>query len=236
MSYINTSVVIPSILVDTFFLLSLVAIRIFYKGLNFGKLVIYILLGWFIVQGVLSYNDFYLTTDSFPPRFLLLMLPPLIMTIFIFFTKKGRSILDNINVEYLTYIHTIRIIVEIVFYELFLNHLMPREMTFEGRNFDIIIGITAPLVAFFGIRKKMLSPKLIIAWNVIGLLFLFNAVAHGILSAPTPFQKISMDQPNLAVFHYPFTYIVCLIVPIVYFSHFAVIRKLRKSIKSHPSQ
>lgn len=221
---------IPDYLTSTFFLLTLVSIRLFYIGLNKNKIIFYTLLAWFALQGAISYSGFYLKTDGFPPRFLFLMLPPLITTIIIFITKKGRQLLDTINLEWLTYIHTIRVVVEAVFYQLFLYHLMPQEMTFKGHNFDIIIGFSAPIIAYFGIRKQIIKPVWLIVWNVLGLLFLFNAVIHGVLSAPTPFQKISLEQPNLAVFHYPFTYTVCLIVPIVYFSHFAAIRKLRAKL------
>lgn len=228
-STMSSNIEIPVALISTFFILALLSIWLFSRGFSKSKPILIVLLIWFLIQGLISFTGFYLNTNTVPPRFLLLLMPPLITTLIIFFNKKGASLLDNISIEKLTYVHFIRVIVEIIFYQLFLNHLMPQEMTFKGHNFDIIIGLSAPFIAYFGIRKKLIKPTVIIIWNILGLVFLLNAVIHGVLSAPTPFQKIAIEQPNLAVFHFPFTYTVCLIVPIVYFSHFAVIRKLRKS-------
>ena len=42
-----------------------------------------------------------------------------------------------------------RVGVEVVLFWLFIKRVVPESMTFEGRNFDIISGITAPFVAYF---------------------------------------------------------------------------------------
>lgn len=60
--------------------------------------------------------------------------------------------------QILSYVHIIRIPVELVLYRLFLNGIVSELMTFKGRNFDILAGITAPLIGFFGIgQSKILS-------------------------------------------------------------------------------
>jgi hypothetical protein len=122
--------------------------------------------------------------------------------------------------------------VEIVLLWLFLHHTIPQLMTFEGRNFDIVSGITAPLIFYFSFRKKWLGRKTLLAWNIICLGLLANIVRYAILSAPFPFQKFAFDQPNVAVLYFPFIWLPCCIVPLVLLSHLASIRQVLNTRRS----
>jgi hypothetical protein len=122
----------------------------------------------------------------------------------------------------------IRIPVELVLFWLFSYKTIPQLMTFEGRNFDILSGISALLVYYFGFIKKSLDKKFILAWNFICLALLANIVINAFLSAPFPFQKFAFDQPNIAILYFPFVWLPVLVVPLVLFSHLVAIRKLWK--------
>src|SRR5687768_16392808 len=98
-------------------------------------------------------------------------------------------------------------------------------MTFEGNNFDIISGCTAPLIFYLVFFSKKLGHKALLAWNFICLGLLVNVLVIAILSAETPFQKLAFDQPNIGVTFFPFIWLPCIIVPIVLFSHLAAIRQ-----------
>jgi hypothetical protein len=163
-----------------------------------------------------------------PPRFALLVAPPVITIILIFITKRGRAFIDMLSLEYLTWLHIVRIPVELTLYGLFTYKAVPELMTFAGRNFDIISGITAPFIAYFGFRKKILSRKVILAWSFLALALLLNIVINAVLSAPFAFQKFAFDQPNIAVLHFPFVWLPCFIVPAVLFAHLVSIRRLWK--------
>ncbi|MNY38553.1 hypothetical protein D3C86_1731870 [compost metagenome] len=128
----------------------------------------------------------------------------------------------------LTYVHLIRIPVELVLYGLFLNGAIPELMTFEGRNFDILAGITAPLVGFFGISQSKMGKTSLLLWNFACLGLLLNIVVTAILSAPSPFQQLSFEQPNIAILYFPFSWLPVFVVPLVLFAHLAAIRKLIK--------
>jgi hypothetical protein len=189
---------------------------------------------WLLVQMIISFKNFYSEdTFSFPPRFALLVLPPLITVLLLFITRSGRIFIDSLPLLNLTYLHIVRIPVELVLYWLFINKKVPELMTFAGRNFDILSGITAPLIAFFGIKKKLFGNKILLAWNFICLALLLNIVINAVLSAPFAFQKFAFDQPNVAVLYYPFTWLPCFIVPVVLFCHLASIRILLKNNKAN---
>jgi hypothetical protein len=94
-------------------------------------------------------------------------------------------------------------------------------MTFEGRNFDIISGITAPLIYYFGYHQKVLSNKLMLTWNILCIGLLLNIVINAVLSAPFAFQQFAFEQPNIAVLYFPFNWLPSLVVPLVLFAHLA---------------
>jgi len=140
-------------------------------------------------------------------------------------TKKGRSSIDNLPQEKLILLHTLRIPVEFVLYWLYVNMAVPEIITFAGRNFDIIAGLTAPII-YYGYIKKKLNHTVILAWNIISLCLLINVVVCAMLSAPSPLQQFAFDQPNVAILNFPFSWLPSFIVPIVLFCHLASIRKL----------
>jgi hypothetical protein len=190
--------------------------------------VFLIIICWLLLHAILASRKFYLVTDNMPPRFILLVLPALLLIIILFATTWGRRFIDSLSQKILTQLHVVRIFVEIILLWLFLYSFIPRLMTFEGRNFDIISGITAPFVAYFGFVKNKLGRNFLLGWNIVCLLLLLNIVINAVLSAPFPFQQFAFDQPNVAVLYFPFVWLPCFIVPVVLFSHLVVIRGLLK--------
>ena len=201
-------------------------ILFFHSAANGRRLVLLVLFFLLAAQAIVARTGFFTVTDTIPPRFVLLVGPPLLFILFLFLTRQGKQFIDSLDLKTLTLLHLIRIPVELVLFWLFLHQAIPQLMTFEGRNFDIISGLTAPLVYYFGFVKKILSPKIILLWNFVCLGLLFNIVINAILSAPTPFQQFAFDQPNIAVLYFPFVWLPGIIVPLVLFSHLAAIRQL----------
>ena len=156
------------------------------------------------------------------------ILPTILTIILLISTAKGRQFIDSLPLKNLTYLNIVRIPVEIVLYWLFLNKVVPELMTFEGRNFDILAGISAPIIAYFGFTKSKLSRKTILIWNFICLGLLLNIVLNAFFSAPSPIQKFAFDQPNIAILNFPFSWLPTFIVPIVLFGHLTSIRQLLK--------
>lgn len=212
-----------------FTLTTLLTVWLFYKATNNSKETLIILLAWLLIQAFIGLSGFYTITDSMPPRFLLLVAPPLLCIILLFSASKGRQYIDGLNIQTLTILHTIRIPVEIVLFCLSVHKVIPELMTFEGRNFDILSGLTAPIVYYFGFIKKQMNNKLIILWNIACLALLANIVINAVLSLPVPFQQFAFDQPNIAVLYFPFNLLPALVVPLVLFSHLVSIRQLLKN-------
>lgn len=141
----------------------------------------------------------------------------------VFFSPRLRNWLRALDPFHLTVLHTVRIPVELVLFWLFGAGYIPEVMTFAGNNFDILAGLTAPIVAVLVFRTKIMGRGLFLAWNLFSLLLLANIIVTAILSAPTIFQRIAFEQPNEAVFFFPFLLLPAIIVPLVLFAHIACI-------------
>lgn len=217
---------VPAYVGILFMLTTLAAILIFVAAANNSKPVLFILLAWIGLQSIPAMYGFYTHTYSLPPRFVLLIGPPFLLILLMFIIPAGKRFIDSLKPEYLTWLHTVRIPVEIGLWLLFINGAVSEIMTFEGRNFDILAGITAPIVAILAFRKKAIGKIGLLIWNFICLALVLNIVIIAIFAVPTPFQQWGFEQPNIAVMYFPFIWLPCCIVPLVIFSHLVVIRKL----------
>ena len=217
---------LPIYIPVVFVLATVLTVCIFYKAANYSRKTLIVLLVWLLMQAVIGLAGFYTVTVNVPPRFILLTLPPLLSVVLLFATENGRQYIDRLQVQTLTVLHVVRIPVEFVLLWLSLHKAVPSLMTFEGRNFDILSGITAPFIYYYGYIKQGINRKVIIAWNLVCLALLINIVVNAVLSAPFSFQKFAFDQPNIAILYFPYLWLPGCIVPLVLFAHLASIRQL----------
>ena len=194
-----------------------------------SKILIYLLPLWIVFSGALALGGFYQNASSVPPRVFLFGVFPALLLIIIYFLLFRRGFIESMPLRVLTLLHVVRIPVELVLYWLFIGGLMPQMMTFEGRNFDILSGILAPLVYLVAFRGKTTVKWLLVAYNVIGLILLANVVSIAALSMPSPMQQLNFGQPLRAVMFFPYIWLPAIVVPIVLFAHLASLWKLLRN-------
>jgi hypothetical protein len=221
-----------SIAVNILFILTVVAtVWLFLKASGYSISFMVLVTVWMIIQSILGHDEFYTNWEAIPPRLLLLLVPPVLLILAMFITRRGRDFIATLNIETLTILHIIRIPVEITLYYIFIAKLIPKSMTFEGSNLDIISGITAPIIYYLVFESKKLNLKWLLAWNFICLGLLLNVVVTAILSAKTSFQQFAFEQPNIGVTYFPFVLLPSVIVPLVLFSHLASIKLIISRLK-----
>lgn len=216
---------LPNYVGPVFIAITTVTIALFFKATNKNKVALLYILAMTVLVAVLNAQDFFLDNDSIPPRFMLFIAPSIVVAAITFLTKKGRAFIDSIDLETYGYLHTVRVAVEIVLLWLSIHAVLPESMTFEGRNFDILSGLSAPLIAYFGYRQKRLPNGVLLAWNIICLALVLQVVITGILSVPSAIQQLSFDQPNIAILYFPFSWLPSIVVPVVIFGHLVAIRR-----------
>ncbi len=227
---------LPFYVTAVFFLTTLLTVWFLFRAMKDvgtrstgAKLLVFCLPLWMLLTGFLATTDFYRDTEAMPPRvFSFGVLPALILivSLWVFFWE---SFTDRLSLKYLTMLHSIRIPVEIVLLWLFQFGQIPKLMTFEGWNFDILSGVSAFIVYFLAFRGRKVNRTLLLIWNVVGLGLLVNIVSIAVLSFRSPIQKLAFDQPNIGVTYLPFIWLPTIIVPIVFFAHLASIRKLLRN-------
>ena len=181
----------------TFIIITLLSLLFFYLGTGSDKRVLLISLLWISLIAGLALLGFFENISTTPPRFLVVLVGDFVFVILGFKSLKKVKI----NTKLLLLVHTLRLPVEIGLYQLILQKQIPKVMTFEGLNFDIVMGISAILLCgYLHFSQKNIHKIFYLVWNVAGVIFLTTIVVIAIISAPLPIQLLGFEQPNVAVF------------------------------------
>lgn len=208
-----------------FVLTTLATVWLFYKATR-NKKVLFITIIWALITGILGFLGFYKDFEAFPPRFVFLIGPAILLVLWAAIAQKTRAFIESLDLKTLTILHLVRVPVEMVLFAVYLEGLIPDLMTFDGYNFDIFAGLSSPVIYYLVFIKKRIGYKGLLIWNLICLGLLLNILTIAVLSAVTPFQQLAFEQPNVGVAEFPFVWLPAVIVPIVLFSHLATIRQL----------
>jgi len=194
-----------------------------------AKILIFLLSFWIFFQAILARSGFFQNNEAFPPRIAVFAIAPALLLIAAYFIFFRRNFIEKLPLKLLTLLSIIRIPVEIVLMWLFHNQMVPQAMTFEGRNFDILSGISAPLVYLLAFRGGRVNRPLLIAWNLAALGLLLNVVVTAVLAFPALNPQLAIELQNRAVGYFPFIWLPAVVVPIVLFTHLASLWKLFKN-------
>lgn len=182
---------------------------------------------WMVVLSTLSIIGFFSDFSGFPPRFVIIVAVPMITLVWVLLiSKTTKQLLTHIPPRTIINLQVFRVFVEILLWMLFIQNLLPVQMTFEGRNFDIIAGITAPLITYLAYSKNLLSRNMVIAWNILCLGLLLNIVLTAIFSMPTSFRYFMNEPTSAIVTQFPLIWLPGFLVPLAYGLHFLSIRQL----------
>ena len=187
------------------------------------------LIGWLALTGSLAIRGFFQDWSRLPPRILPAAFAPLVAGLLLFFySRQTRALLAATPLQWPIYLQSFRIVMEIILWLLFVQHRVPAIMTFEGRNADILVGLTAIPVGYFCFVRKAWPKRVALWWNVISVLVLLNVVVHAQLSTPT-FRVFVTDPPVTFIGDWPYVWLPGFLVPLAWLLHAASIIQLRRS-------
>src|SRR4029450_5451521 len=106
------------------------------------------------------------------------LLPPLLAIVWLCRSAAVGRLLDEIPLGWLVYPQAFRVVMELILWQLFVAGALPAIMTFEGRNVDIVVGLTAPLIAWQCFARRAWARRAALWWNVAGIGILLNGVVH----------------------------------------------------------
>lgn len=140
--------------------------------------------------------------------------------------RSFHEIMDHVPLQWILLVQMFRIGVEVYLFYLFRWGLMPRAITWEGQNFDVIVGMSAPLLAvmyyFLGYRARWT----LFAWNAVGILTVVNAARIGLLATPSPFYHPEFEPMNRAIQFFPYIWLPVFLVPFAITSHVVALKKI----------
>jgi len=189
-------------------------------------LVLLVAAGWVIILGILAGEGFFSNFSALPPRPVFALVPPLAVIVIISFTSAGKELLAVIPPQWLVYMQSFRIVVEMILWIAFSEGLLPKQMTFEGRNFDILSGILALIAGWMIQQQKKGWRTIAVGYNIIGLLLLLNIVSIAVLSMPTPFRYFMNEPASTVITDFPFIYLPGILVVIAATLHIFSLRQL----------
>lgn len=176
---------------------------------------------WAAASGVLR------NWQAMPPPFAFLVAAILALACAIAFGPPGRRLSEGLPLWLLVSVQGFRLPLELAMHAMYERGVMPQQMSYSGRNFDIVTGTTALIVGAVVWRRG--GPRWLVgAWNVLGLVLLVNVVTIAILSTPT-FQAFGADRLNVWVTYPPFVWLPAVMVLAALAGHLVIFRALLDS-------
>ncbi len=180
---------------------------------------------WAVFTSVWALSGMMQDFSKFPLNMAPVLAIPMITILIVTFSKTAKEILIQVEPQAIIRLQSFRIFVELVIWLLFLEQMLPVQMTFEGRNLDILSGITAVIVAWLAANQKI-NKTILVIWNIACLGLLINIVTVAILSMPVPFQYFFNEPVNTAVAKFPYAFLPAFLVPLAYMLHFFSLRQV----------
>ncbi len=166
---------------------------------------------------------------NLPPKFPLLVFLPLVIGMIVFYNrKKNSAILHSIPRSWPIYFQSFRIAVEVLILLTYFEGILPQSATFEGYNFDVVMGLSAPIMGMY-VTKHPHRKAIQYVWNILGIcmvLFVAFIVASSIYfpiiwNSETPLVDLRfLEMPYLLLAGY--------LAPMAIFVHVLSLTQLRK--------
>lgn len=173
-----------------------------------------------------------LSFTTLPPTMGIPIVVSLALALRVGLSGTGGRLAAGVPLATLVAVQGFRLPLELLLHRAYAEGLMPVQMSYSGRNFDIVTGITALLLAAaLWAAPQRVSPRVVMLWNVLGFALLLNVLTIAILSAPTPL-RVFMNQPsNVWVTRAPFVWLPAVLVPAALAGHVVIFRRLRLEIR-----
>lgn len=168
-----------------------------------------------------------------PPTMLVLVVATLAIAARIAHSPLGTRLATGIPMTWLVGFQSFRIVVELLLHRAYTESLIPVQMSYSGRNFDIVSGVTALLVGLWlasGDRPG--ARRIVQAWNLLGFALLLNIVTIAMLSAPTPLRVFKNEPSSAWVTGAPWVWLPTVMVLAAILGHLLLFRRLAIEARS----
>jgi hypothetical protein len=180
---------------------------------------------WLSFTGALAFSGILQRFDRLPPPMGLLIVGASALTAMLASSSYGTKIVNSVPIPLIVGFQMFRLGVEIFLWWGGRTGLVAPQLTFEGRNWDIVTGLTALPVAWLFARGAIGRVSVAI-WNTLGLGLLINVLVVAVLSFPTPIRYFEPASSFVATL--PYVWLPTLLVQAAWFLHLILFRQLWK--------
>lgn len=165
----------------SFYLLSFVAVAmlwLLFRSYPSSKVALSICGGLAIwISYLILLNQTGILRDfDLPPKVPVLVVLPAILLIILLVNKKFmKHAFQNTPTHVPVALQSFRIFVELLIYATYLKGIFPQKATFEGMNFDVLVGISSIFISF-AVAKGAIKNTGILIWNVASICILLLTV------------------------------------------------------------
>lgn len=185
-----------------------------------------VLLAWMLYSGAMAAQGLLLDPTAVPPPMVRIIVPGLLLVAVAAFSPFGTRMAKHVGYASLIGFHAFRIPLEGLLWWFQHQGRLPVQMTFAGRNFDILTGLSAVGVAALA-HRGLTGRKTALAWNLVGSALLLNIMIVAVLSLPGPLRVFHNEPANTLVLHFPYVWIPAVFVLAAFFGHLVLFRKIR---------
>jgi len=179
---------------------------------------------WMAVTWAVAARGTFREWNRLPPSLAVLVVLIVIISARLTMGGAGRRLAVFIPLWVLVAVQGFRLPLELAMHRMFERGIMPEQMSYSGRNFDIVTGASALIVAAL-VATGRGGRGLVAAWNVIGLALLLNIVVVAIVSTPL-FALFGPDRLNVWITYPPFIWLPAVMVLAALTGHLIIFRAL----------
>ena len=185
-----------------------------------------ILVGWFLLAIALALGGVYqVAPDGIPTIQYGIFVPILIGAWLIWRSPVTGRIIDAVPQPWIVGVQLYRAL-GVIFLILYATDKLPGLFAWPAGVGDMVVGLSAPLVALAYARDPIRNAGLVKAWNAFGILDLTVAVATGFITVPSALFRY--EPPNELITAFPLVLIAVYAVPLSILLHLASLAKLHR--------
>lgn len=184
---------------------------------------VFLILAWLTFTLIITNSGLLSQLASPYARMLLLLGPPVLLIVFLLFSPRFGALIKPIDNFWFIYLQSYRILREFILILLLRYAIIPQDLTFEGKNLDVLMGITAPFIAYYWFKKRAGYKQLALVWNIVGLGMLCYAIATTFFAHPFVSTEV---QSNPLIFSFPFVWMPAFLSPFGILLHLLSLKKL----------
>ncbi len=189
-----------------------------------AKRALVFVVGWLVLTALIAASGVLSDFEARPPRMMLLLGLSLLVFALVTRGEAFAKLVHATPTHWVVALMSVRVPIELGLWALYREGRVPLHFTFEGRNFDVLVGLSAPFVAY-AMARGILSTRAVVLWNILSLGLLANIVGMAVTTLPGPLQLSWPGPVPTIVTTWPFVWLPTFLVPVALFGHVFSLRQ-----------